>query len=141
MTLALPSQRWRIAMSGFAAALLLMLILGTSQGRSAAAQFLAQFRGERLPSLRSGDPVNDTDASLVHLIDEDAAAIRLGVCLGMRKDVAGQFAEFHAEVRADRGHQRVGKRVGVFVGVDPVWRNYVQEEHVVSALGEEDDIV
>ena len=51
MTLALRFQRWRIAMSGLAAALLLMLVLGTPQGRGAAAQMLAQFRGERFAAV------------------------------------------------------------------------------------------
>jgi hypothetical protein len=51
MTLALPSQRWRVAMSGLVVALVLMLVLGTPQGRGAAAQFLAQFRGERFAAV------------------------------------------------------------------------------------------
>jgi hypothetical protein len=51
MTLALPSQRWRLAMSGLAVALVLILVLGTPQGRGAAAQFLAQFRGERFAAV------------------------------------------------------------------------------------------
>lgn len=51
MTLALPSQRWRVAMSGLAAALVLLLFVGTPQGRGVAAQFLAQFRGERLAAV------------------------------------------------------------------------------------------
>ena len=51
MTLALPFQRWRVAIGGLAAALLLMLVLGTPQGRGAAAQLLAQFRGERLAAV------------------------------------------------------------------------------------------
>ena len=51
MTLALPFQRWRVAMSGLAVALVLMLVLGTPQGRAAAAQFLAQFRGERFAAV------------------------------------------------------------------------------------------
>lgn len=51
MTLALPPQRWRVAMSGLAAALALMLFFGTPQGRGAAAQFLAQFRSERFAAV------------------------------------------------------------------------------------------
>lgn len=51
MTLALPPQRWRVAMSGLAAALALLLFLGTPQGRGAAAQFLAQFRSERFAAV------------------------------------------------------------------------------------------
>jgi hypothetical protein len=60
MTLALPFQRWRVAMSGLAVALLLMLVLGTPQGRGAAAQFLAQFRSERFAAvaLSSGQIAN-----------------------------------------------------------------------------------
>lgn len=71
MTLALPLPRWRVAMSGLAAALMLMLVLGTPQGRGAAAQFLAQFRGERLAavSLSTGQIANieETLAELEHL--------------------------------------------------------------------------
>jgi len=51
MTLALPSQRWRVAVIGLAAALALMLFVGTPQGRGAAAQFLAQFRSERFAAV------------------------------------------------------------------------------------------
>lgn len=41
-------QRWRVAASGVAAALVLTLFVGfTPQGQTAAAQFLAQFRGQR----------------------------------------------------------------------------------------------
>ena len=71
MTLALPLQRWRVAMSGLAAALMLMLVLGTPQGRGAAAQFLAQFRGERLAAvpLSTGQIANieGTLSELEHL--------------------------------------------------------------------------
>ncbi len=51
MTLALPFLRWRAVMTGLAVALVLMLVLGTPQGRGAAAQFLAQFRGERFAAV------------------------------------------------------------------------------------------
>ena len=44
-------QRWRVAIGGMAAALVLMAVLGTPQGRSATAQFLTQFRSERLEPL------------------------------------------------------------------------------------------
>lgn len=47
MTLALTAPRWRIALGGIAAALLLTVLLGTPEGRTAAAQFLAQFRSQR----------------------------------------------------------------------------------------------
>ncbi len=71
MTLALPLQRWRVAMSGLAAALMLMLVLGTPQGRAAAAQFLAQFRGESLAavplSARQIANIEDTLSELEHL--------------------------------------------------------------------------
>lgn len=60
MTLARPFQRWRVAMIGLVAALMLMLVLGTPQGRDATAQFLAQFRGERpaAVSLSTGQIAN-----------------------------------------------------------------------------------
>jgi hypothetical protein len=51
MTQALSFQRWRVAAGGLAAALLLMLVVGTPQGRGATAQFLAQFRGERFAAV------------------------------------------------------------------------------------------
>jgi hypothetical protein len=51
MTLALPSQRWRIALSGLAVALVLMLALWSPHGRGTAAQILAQFRGERFAAV------------------------------------------------------------------------------------------
>ena len=46
---ALPTTltRWRIAAGGLAAALILLLVIGTPDGRSATAQFLAQFRSQR----------------------------------------------------------------------------------------------
>lgn len=43
----LIQTRWRIAAGGLAAALLLTLAAGTPQGRTATAQFLAQFRSQR----------------------------------------------------------------------------------------------
>ena len=68
MTLTLPFQRWRIAMSGLAAALLLMLVLGTPQGRGAGAQFLAQFRGERLAAVPlSTGQIANIEATLTDL--------------------------------------------------------------------------
>lgn len=51
MTHALPLQRWRVAIGGVAVALVLMLVVGTPQGREAAANFLAQFRGERFEAV------------------------------------------------------------------------------------------
>lgn len=51
MTAALPFRPWRVAISGLAAALVLMLLAGTPQGRGAAAQFLAQFRSERFAAV------------------------------------------------------------------------------------------
>ena len=68
MTLALPFQRWRIAMSGLAAALLLMLVLGTPQGRGAAAQMLAQFRGDRFVAVPlSTGQITNIEATLSEL--------------------------------------------------------------------------
>lgn len=71
MTLARPSPCWRVAISGFAAALVLMLVVGTPQGRGAAAKFLAEFRGERLAgmSLSTGQIANiqETLSELQHL--------------------------------------------------------------------------
>jgi hypothetical protein len=71
MTHALPFQRWRLAICGLAAALALLLLVGTPQGRGAAAQFLAQFRGERIAavSLSTSQIVNieRTMSELQHL--------------------------------------------------------------------------
>ena len=71
MTFALPAPRWRIALGGLAAALILALILATPQGRGAAADFLAQFRGERpeAASLSTGQIANveETLTQLEHL--------------------------------------------------------------------------
>jgi hypothetical protein len=51
MTIALPFQRWRAATGGVAAALVLMAIFATPQGRSAGAQFLGLFRSERIEAV------------------------------------------------------------------------------------------
>lgn len=68
MTLALPFQRWRVAMSGLAAALLLMAVVGTPQGRGAAAQMLAQFRGDRFVAVPlSTGQVANIEATLSEL--------------------------------------------------------------------------
>ena len=71
MTRAQPSQRWRVATGGLAAMLLLALILGTTQGRGAAADFLGEFRGERLEgvSLSTGQiaDIQQTLSEFQHL--------------------------------------------------------------------------
>lgn len=68
MTLAPPFQRWRIAIGGLAAALALMLVFGTPQGRHAAAQFLAQFRSERLEAVSlSTNQIADIEQTLSEL--------------------------------------------------------------------------
>ena len=51
MTVALPFQRRRAATGGMAAALVLMAIFATPQGRSATAQFLGLFRSERIEAV------------------------------------------------------------------------------------------
>jgi len=48
MTMTLVYARWRIALGGLAAALVLTFLLGTPEGRVATAAFLAQFRSQRL---------------------------------------------------------------------------------------------
>jgi len=47
MTEAVPFQRWRVVVGVLAAAVVLMLVLGTGQGRGTASDFLAAFRGDR----------------------------------------------------------------------------------------------
>jgi len=51
MTIALPFERRRAAIGGMAAALVLIAILATPQGRSVAAQFLSRFRSERFEAV------------------------------------------------------------------------------------------
>lgn len=71
MTVALPRRRWRIVLGGLAAALLLVLVVGTPQGRGVAAELLAQFRSERPEalSLSTGQIANlqDVLSELEHL--------------------------------------------------------------------------
>jgi hypothetical protein len=68
MTMALPFQRWRAAVGGMAAALVLMAVLATPQGRSAAAQFLAQFRTERFEAVSlSTAQLDDLDKTFAEL--------------------------------------------------------------------------
>lgn len=66
MTHALTFQRWRLALGGLAAALLLTLIVGTPEGRVAAAAFLAQFRSQRL-SVVTFDPSQVRQTGLFRL--------------------------------------------------------------------------
>jgi hypothetical protein len=47
MTQPIWLRRWRVAAAGIAAALALTLLAGTPEGRTATAQFLAQFRSQR----------------------------------------------------------------------------------------------
>lgn len=56
MILSQTFRRWRVALSGLAAALVLAFLVVTPQGQAAAAAFLAQFRSERLVVL----PMNPT---------------------------------------------------------------------------------
>ena len=71
MTLALPSQRWRAIVIGLVVALVLLLLLGTRQGRGAGSRFLEHFRGERLEAvtLSTGEIANveATLSDLQHL--------------------------------------------------------------------------
>ncbi|MBI3969330.1 MAG: hypothetical protein HY329_27115 [Chloroflexi bacterium] len=47
MTAIQSFRRWRVAMSGLAAAVVVMFLVGTPMGRTAFAEFLAQFRSQR----------------------------------------------------------------------------------------------
>jgi hypothetical protein len=68
MTIALPFQRWRAAAGGMAAALGLVAILATPQGRSASAQFLSQFRVERFEAVNlSTAEIQDLDKTFAEL--------------------------------------------------------------------------
>ena len=71
MTLVRPSPRWRVAIGGLAAMMALTLVVGTPAGRGAAAEFLTEFRGERLAgmSLSTGQIANieETLTELEHL--------------------------------------------------------------------------
>lgn len=61
MTLARTTNRWRVALGGLAAALVLTFLIGTPPGRTAAAQFLAQFRSQRF-AVVTLDPSQRGDA-------------------------------------------------------------------------------
>lgn len=49
-------RRWRAALAGTAAALVLFFVVGTPEGRSAAAQFLGQFRSQRFAVVTVDNP-------------------------------------------------------------------------------------
>jgi hypothetical protein len=66
MTLATIPGRWRIAAGGLAAALLLTLLIGTEQGRTATAQLLAQFRSQRFAVVQI-DPGQNQEAAFAQL--------------------------------------------------------------------------
>jgi hypothetical protein len=68
MTLVRPSPRWRYAISALMAVLLLMLVLGTPRGRGAAAEFLAEFRGDRFEAISlSTDQIADIEQTMTEL--------------------------------------------------------------------------
>src|SRR5262249_8947305 len=59
-------NRWRVAAAGIAAGLALTFLVGTPEGRTAAAQFLAQFRSQRFAvitfdSLQTGQPLRQLE--------------------------------------------------------------------------------
>jgi len=66
VTTTLVFQRWRLAMTGLAAAVALLLVLATPQGRVAAASFLAQFRSQRL-TVVTFDPSQSRQTGLFRL--------------------------------------------------------------------------
>ncbi|HEY7066994.1 MAG TPA: hypothetical protein VII06_36350 [Chloroflexota bacterium] len=90
-------RRWRAAAAGVAAALALVLLVGTPQGRTATAQFLAQFRSQRF-AVVTIEPGRDR-APLAYLD-------HLG-------SVQGSFRARHGETVASlaEASQRVGFRV------------------------------
>lgn len=51
MPLATTFRRWRVALGGLAAALALTFVVGTPEGRTATAEFLAQFRSQRFVAI------------------------------------------------------------------------------------------
>jgi hypothetical protein len=59
-------NRWRVAAAGIAAGLALTFLAGTPEGRTAAAQFLAQFRSQRFAvvtfdSVQTGQPLRELE--------------------------------------------------------------------------------
>lgn len=94
MTVGMAFQRWRVALGGLAAALALTLLVGTPEGQSAAAAFLAQFRGERLTIIavdprgsrspmfqleRLGSVRTDRNTRMEEVISVEEAARRTGL--------------------------------------------------------------
>jgi hypothetical protein len=59
-------QRWRLTLSGLAAALALTFLVGTPEGRVAAAEFLAQFRSQHL-TIVTFDPNQTRQTGLFRL--------------------------------------------------------------------------
>ncbi|MBI4494932.1 MAG: hypothetical protein HY690_19330 [Chloroflexi bacterium] len=102
MTLAHTFHRWRFALGGLAAALVLAFLVGfTPQGQTAAAQFLAQFRSQRFAPV-TFDPKQTTASPLFQLE-------RLGTVQG---GPPNQQSTFGAEVKTvAEASQRVGFQV------------------------------
>jgi hypothetical protein len=68
MTHAATFQRWRVALIALVAALTLVLLTGTPQGRGVGAQFLAQFRGEQIAAMSvSTDEIANIEQTLSDL--------------------------------------------------------------------------
>jgi len=87
------SSRWRVAAAGLAAALALGVVVGTSDGRTAAASFLAQFRSQSIqpitidPNAIGGSPLGQLG--------------RLGTVSGdhsPRPETVGSLADLSAKV-------------------------------------------
>ena len=71
-------RRWPVAIGGLAAVLFLAVLVGTPMGRTAAAQFLAQFRSQRFVAI----PISVTGAGHNGLYQLD----RLGTVTGQPGD-------------------------------------------------------
>ncbi len=61
------AARWRVALGGVAAAVLLTLLVGTPQGQTAAAAFLAQFRSQQFAVVPVGPQTQNALMELEHL--------------------------------------------------------------------------
>jgi len=89
-------RRWRTAMAGMAAALALMAFVATPQGRGVAAQFINQFRSERLEAV----PINVMQLDDIEQTFNELANVGTVTGVEAQGDVATVSSLAEAEQRA-----------------------------------------